>query len=51
MIRMGRRGGGSVGYCDKDGDGFTDFDENDFTESDFGGSDYDPFPPDVPVWE
>ena len=42
---------GSSGYRDKDGDGFTDFDESDFAESDFGGEGFDPFPPDVPVWE
>ncbi|MDO5452078.1 MAG: 3'-5' exonuclease, partial [Candidatus Saccharibacteria bacterium] len=46
--------GGGVGggfgsdVRDMDGDGFTD---EDFAESDFGGGDFDPFPPDVPVWE
>ena len=34
----GLGGVGSVGYQDRDGDGFTD-------------EDFDPFPPDVPVWE
>ena len=42
-------GGGFGGDVrDMDGDGFTD---EDFAESDFGGGDFDPFPPDVPVWE
>lgn len=37
---------GSSGYYDKDGDGFTDFSDDEFGESDF-----DPFPEDVPVFE
>ena len=40
---------GSVSYHDEDADGFTD------EETDFRGGHidlgYDPFPPDVPVWE
>ena len=44
-------GVGSTGYRDKDGDGFTDFNDNDFLESDFNKDGFDPFPPDVPVWE
>lgn len=38
---------GSVGYQDKDGDGFSD----DFDDDDFDISDYDPFPEDLPTWE
>ena len=41
----GGAGVGSAGYCDKDGDGFTDFSDDEFGESDF-----DPFPDDLPVW-
>lgn len=37
---------GSAGYQDNDGDGFSDFGEEDFDNADF-----DPFPDDVPVWE
>ena len=36
-------GVGSVDYHDEDGDGFLD--------ADFENVDFDPFPPDVPVWE
>ena len=39
-------GVGSMGYRDEDGDGFTDFADNDFLDGDF-----DPFPEDVPVFE
>lgn len=39
-------GAGSLGYRDHDGDGFTDFGDNDF-----GGTDFDPFPDDLPVFE
>ena len=45
-------GVGSVGYRDEDGDGFTDFVDDEFGGSDlFGGPDFDPFPDDLPVWE
>ncbi|MBR0424090.1 UvrD-helicase domain-containing protein [Candidatus Saccharibacteria bacterium] len=37
---------GSAGYQDNDGDGLSDFGEEDFDNADF-----DPFPDDVPVWE
>lgn len=37
---------GSAGFRDRDGDGFTDF-----TDDDFSGSDFDPFPDDLPVYE
>ena len=40
-------GVGSVGYKDRDGDGFNDFDNF----SDFGEGDFDPFPDDLPVFE
>ena len=42
----GSSGVGSVGFRDKDGDGFTDFGDDEFGESDF-----DPFPDDLPVFE
>ena len=41
LIELGYNPYGSSGYKDEDGDGFTDFDENDF----------DPFPEDLPVFE
>ncbi|MBR3322209.1 UvrD-helicase domain-containing protein [Candidatus Saccharibacteria bacterium] len=37
---------GSAGFRDRDGDGFTDF-----TDDDFGEADFDPFPDDGPVFE
>ncbi len=37
---------GSAGFRDRDGDGFTDF-----TDDDFGYSGIDPFPDDLPVYE
>ena len=40
---------GSLGFRDRDGDGFNDF--SDFTDDDFGESDLDPFPDDLPVFE
>ncbi len=39
-------GVGSAGFRDRDGDGFTDF-----ADDEFGESDFDPFPDDLPVWE
>ena len=39
-------GTGSMGFRDKDGDGISDFSDDDFGESDF-----DPFPDDLPVYE
>ncbi len=39
-------GVGSMGYRDEDGDGFTDFTDDDFLDGDF-----DPFPEDLPVFE
>lgn len=41
-------GGGSGGFRDEDGDGFTDYNDgfDDFSEEDF-----DPFPDDVPIFE
>ena len=46
LIELGYNPYGSSGYQDKDGDGFTDFSDDDFGESDF-----DPFPEDLPVFE
>ena len=40
---------GSLGFRDRDGDGFSDF--SDFSDDDFGESDLDPFPDDLPVFE
>ena len=37
---------GSSGFRDRDGDGFTDF-----ADDEFGGTDFDPFPDDLPVYE
>ena len=37
---------GSAGFRDRDGDGFTDFGDDEF-----GDSDFDPFPDDVPVFD
>lgn len=43
---------GSAGFRDRDGDGFTDFDDDDFSGDDFlGSTEFDPFPDDVPVYE
>ncbi|MBR2839720.1 UvrD-helicase domain-containing protein [Candidatus Saccharibacteria bacterium] len=39
---------GSLGYRDRDADGFTD---DDFPDSNFPDSDFDPFPPDLPIFE
>ena len=46
---------------DEDGDGISDyngggygknvFDENDFLDDEFGSDEFDPFPPDLPVFE
>ena len=46
LIELGYNPYGSSGYRDEDGDGFTDFSDDDFGESDF-----DPFPEDLPVFE
>ena len=46
MLGYGENGFGGVDstdYHDKDGDGFVD--------DEFEDADFDPFPPDVPVWE
>ena len=57
LIELGYNPYGSAGYRDKDGDGFTDFDDGDsgFDGSgDFDGfdeADFDPFPDDLPVFE
>ncbi|MBR2709153.1 UvrD-helicase domain-containing protein [Candidatus Saccharibacteria bacterium] len=45
----GSSGIGSAGYHDRDGDGFTDF--NEFGDDEFGESDFDPFPSDGPIFE
>ncbi|MBO4812683.1 UvrD-helicase domain-containing protein [Candidatus Saccharibacteria bacterium] len=45
----GSSGIGSSGYHDRDGDGFTDF--NEFGDDEFGESDFDPFPSDGPIFE
>ena len=56
LIELGYNPYGSAGYRDKDGDGFTDFDDGDsgFDGSgDFDGfdeGDFDPFPDDLPVF-
>ena len=39
-------GVGSAGFRDEDGDGLSDF-----SDDDFGDSDFDPFPDDLPVFE
>ncbi len=46
LTELGYNPYGSAGYHDENGDGFTDF-----TDDDFGESDFDPFPDDVPVFE
>ena len=46
LMELGYNPYGSNGYRDEDGDGFTDFSDDDFGESDF-----DPFPDDLPVFE
>ena len=46
LTEIGYNPYGSSGYRDEDGDGFTDFSDEDFSNEDF-----DPFPPDVPVFE
>ena len=43
LTELGYNPYGSSGYCDEDGDGFVD--------DDFNSVDFDPFPPDVPVFE
>ena len=43
LTELGYNPYGSSSYRDKDGDGFTDFSEDDFVD--------DPFPEDLPVWE
>ncbi len=48
LIELGYNPYGSAGYSDNDGDGFTDFGNDDF-DDDFG--DYDPFLQDLPVYE
>lgn len=45
LMELGYNPYGSAGFKDQDGDGFTDFGEDDFTDG------YDPFPEDLPVWE
>lgn len=46
-------GVGSAGYRDRDADGFTDFDfeDTDFTDSPSSSDLFDPFPPDLPIFE
>ena len=41
LLELGYNPYGSAGYRDEDGDGFTDFTEDDF----------DPFPEDLPIFE
>ncbi len=45
LTELGYNPYGSVSYRDRDGDGFTDFGEDEFPQE------YDPFPEDLPVWE
>ena len=60
LMELGYNPYGSVGYRDRNGDGFTDIDDEEsayefsenggFLDSDFEG-DFDPFPDDLPVYE
>ena len=45
LLELGYNPYGSSGYHDQDGDGFTDFEDDEF------GEDFDPFPEDLPVFE
>ncbi len=48
LTELGYNPYGSNNYKDRDGDGFTDFDESDFSDLD---NNFDPFPDDLPVFE
>ena len=45
LLELGYNPYGSSGYHDQDGDGFTDFEDDEF------GEDFDPFPEDLPIFE